>query len=322
LHLKGDVASNAQKLGLATEKLESELAKVRQKLFNLRESRAHPHKDDKILADWNGLMIAALAKGAQVLDDEEGRYLSAAKKAFRFITEKLAGHGRPGHLFHRFRAGEAAVDGNADDYAFMLWGAIELYLASFDLEYLKQALNWADILLEDFWDSKSGGLFFTSPRSEKLIVRKKESYDGAVPSANSVAMWNLLRLARMTGNLVFEERALEIGRAFSEEVATHPSAHNMLLVGLDFGLGPTSEVVVAGPKDSSDARGYLQAMVFKFAPGAVFLFRPSDQTEEIVGVAPYTKSLQVVGDEPTIYVCHDFACEKPTHDLASALEKI
>ncbi|HEX4926081.1 MAG TPA: thioredoxin domain-containing protein, partial [Bdellovibrionales bacterium] len=247
LHLSGTFRENAARLGYKDEGvLREEWEKARQKLFAIRARRVHPHKDDKVLTDWNGLMIAALAKGAQVLDDESGRYVKGARDAFEFVITRMSAPGGRGRLYHRFRDGEAAIEANADDYAFMMWAAVELYHATFESRYLKHALTFAEILLEDFWDRGEGGLYFTPPRGEALIVRKKEIYDGAVPSGNAVAMWNFLRLAKLTGRAELEERANEIGKIFSSDVRSAPTAHNMMLLGLDFGLGPAIEVVVAG----------------------------------------------------------------------------
>ena len=167
----------------------NEFESAREKLFNIREKRIHPLKDDKILTDWNGLMIAALAKAAIVLD--EPVYLDAAEKAAEFVLHSISKGER---LLKRYRNGVAALDAHLDDYAFMAWGLLELYEATFATKYLSQALDLMNIMVEDFWDDKNGGFFLGSDQSEKLIVRSKTAYDGAIPSGNSVAVMNMVKL--------------------------------------------------------------------------------------------------------------------------------
>ncbi|MEQ1877773.1 MAG: hypothetical protein ABL958_14105 [Bdellovibrionia bacterium] len=225
-----------------------------------------------------------------------------------------------GRLFHRHRAGNSAVEANADDYAYLTWAALELYFATFEPRYLEQAVSLAGRLIDDFWDAKNGGLFFTSINSEKLVVRKKETYDGATPSANGVAMWNFLRLSRLTGNAALEKKAFEISRSFSGDIRRHSSAHNMSLLGLDFGLGPTSEVVVVG--ESAEAKSFAQALTFKFAPHAVVLLKTGATSSDLSRLAPFTEQLRAQGKKTAIYICEDFSCQKPTEDLAEALARL
>jgi hypothetical protein len=180
---------------LSEPDVEKILESARQKLFLAREKRMHPHKDDKILTDWNGLMIAALARGARVLVDR--RYVLAALDVVRFVLSKL--RTPEGRLLHRYREGDAGITSNIDDYAFLIWGLLELYAATFDAEHLKTGLNLSEDLFAHYRDPRGGGLFFTPDDGEDLIGRKKEIYDGATPSGNSVTAHNFLRLARLTG---------------------------------------------------------------------------------------------------------------------------
>ncbi len=183
-----DIASD---LKLPAERLKKKIDSARSKLFEVRERRVHPHKDDKILTDWNGLMIAALARGAQVLGDKT--YSDAAEQALEFILKKMR---QPdGRIRHRFRDGEAGIGAILDDYAFLVWGLMETYEATFDARCLETALELNTDMIRHFWDQKGGGLYFTADDAENLIVRKKEVYDGALPSGNAVAMLNLLRRA-------------------------------------------------------------------------------------------------------------------------------
>jgi uncharacterized protein YyaL (SSP411 family) len=162
------------------------LDELRRKLFNVREKRVHPFKDDKILTGWNGLMVAALAIGARVLDNSS--YLSAAEKSVEFITNKLIRE--DGRLLARYRDGEAAFNAYLDDYAFLVWGLIELYESAKKQEHLEKALALNGDMLSLFWDKHWGGLYLTGKDSEDMLIRPKEIYDGAVPSGNSVAALN------------------------------------------------------------------------------------------------------------------------------------
>ena len=203
--------------------------KIREKLYGIRAKRIPPDKDRKILTDWNGLIIAALAKAAQVLEDED--FLEAAKKAADFIFRRLEDSSN--HLLHRYSEGDAAIPGFLDDYAFLIWGLLELYEATFSNEYLQKALDLNKVLFLDFWDEKNGGFYFTSANNEQLLIRQKEVYDGAIPSGNSVAFCNLLKLADFTGNKQFKQRAYQLLKAFSPMVEQNPSAYAYFLTGVD-----------------------------------------------------------------------------------------
>ena len=166
----------------------------RQQLFDVREKLIHPLKDDKILTDWNGLMIAALSLGGQVLNEPD--YITAAEQAAKFIEKNL--RDKKGRLMKRYRLGKAGLSPHLDDYSFMVWGLLNLYEATFNTEYLARAIELTDTMNKDFSD-ENGGFFIGSKDAEKLMVRAKDSYDGAIPSGNSVAVMNLVRLRKVTG---------------------------------------------------------------------------------------------------------------------------
>jgi uncharacterized protein len=289
---------------------------ARQKLFEAREKRIHPHKDDKILTDWNGLMIAALAKGAQVLGEE--RYAFAASEAARFVLSKM--RTPEGRLLHRYRDGDGDITANADDYAFFIWGLIELYGATFDALHLETAVALSKDLLDHFRDPHRGGFFFTPDDGESLIVRKKEIYDGAMPSGNAVALLNLLRLSRLTGRGEYEEKALEILKAFSGQVSKFPSGYTQFLCALDFALGPCFEVVVAGPSGSHDAMEMVHALRTRFIPNHVALFRPTDKDSSAIdGIAGFIRNHVARDGKATAYLCMNHACKAPITDVDEML---
>ena len=313
LHLGKSIEEIASDLGLPATALAADVAAARDRLFEVRETRIHPHKDDKILADWNGLMIAAFARGAQVL--EEPKYAAAAADAARFVLDRMR---RPdGRLLHRYRDGEAKISAHLDDYAFLIWGLIELYEATFEVSYLETALELNTHMLDHFWDDHSGGLFFTSDDGEDLIIRKKEVYDGAVPSGNAVAMLNLLRLGRFAGRTDLEERASAMSKAFSKQIGEYPSGYTQFMVAVDFGLGPSYEVVVVGKPNADDTRDMLRSLRTLYIPNKIVVFRSSDTEEPgITGIADFVKNHVSVNGKATAYICRDYACTLPLTDIA------
>jgi uncharacterized protein YyaL (SSP411 family) len=317
LHLRKTLREIASDLNLSQQDLQAHLEVIRQKLFAYREKRVHPMKDDKILTDWNGLMLAALAKGAQAFDEPE--YAEAARRAADFVLGNM--RKADGRLWHRYRDGQAGVEANLDDYAFLVWGLIELYEAIFDAKYLKVALDLTGDMVRHFWDGDSGGLYLTPEDGEGLLVRKKEIYDGAIPSGNSVAMLNLLRLGRMTANSELEGKAAKIGHAFSGSVKQLPSAHTQLMVALDFGIGPCYEVVIAGNAQAEDTKAMVKALRTRFLPTKVVLLNPSEQkSPKIAQLAEFTKNQSSIGGKATAYVCLNYNCKLPTTDINKMLE--
>jgi uncharacterized protein YyaL (SSP411 family) len=317
LHLRKTLGELASGLNLSQQDLQAHLELIRQKLFAYRQKRAHPMKDDKILTDWNGLMIAALAKGAQVFDEPE--YAEAACRAADFILGNMR---KPdGRLLHRYRDGQAGVQANLDDYAFLVWGLIELYETVFDARHLEVAVELTGDMVRHFWDEDGGGLYLTPDDGESLLVRKKEIYDGAIPSGNSVAMLNLLRLGRMTAASDLEEKAARIGSAFSGSVRKLPSAHTQLMVALDFGIGPCYEVVIAGKAQSEDTKVMIKALRTRFLPNKVVLLNPVErELPEIATLAEFTNNQRSIDGRATAYVCMNYNCKLPTTDINKMLQ--
>ncbi|MDI3481348.1 MAG: uncharacterized protein PWQ97_1003 [Tepidanaerobacteraceae bacterium] len=292
------------------------LKDCREKLFNEREKRIRPHKDDKILTSWNGLMIAALAKGARVAGNE--KYALMAKKAVEFIFSKLVRE--DGRLLARYREGEAAIPAYLDDYAFLVWALLELYETTFDASYLKKALETNRQMLDLFWDEKSSGLFFYGKDVEELLIRPKEIYDGAIPAGNSAAAYNMLKLARITGDNSLEEHARRIFNAFAGTVIPYPSAHAHLMVALQFALGASREIVIAGVPDADDTLKMIQKIRSHYLPDTVVLLHPAgDAGENIRKLLPFIKDMKPLEGRATAYVCENFACRPPVLDIDEIL---
>jgi hypothetical protein len=315
-HLERSLGSWAAELRIAEETLAERLEESRQKLLAARERRVRPLRDDKVLADWNGLMIAAFAVGAQVLED--GEYSGAARRAADFVLANL--RGEDGRLRKRWRRGEAGLDATLEDHAFLAWGLLELYEATFEPRYLTEARALAQAMRERFLDEQGGGFFLSAAGRDDLLVRPKESYDGAIPSGNSVAALVLLRLARMTGDPALEKEADRVLRAFAADLQNGPSAHTQMLLALDFLAGPSYEVVVVGRPGSADTGAMLRELRRPFLPRKVVLLRPpGPDGAEIVALAPYVSEQTSLDESATAYVCRNFACRAPTTDPSAML---
>lgn len=285
---------------------------IREKLFQIRKIRIHPEKDDKILTDWNGLMIAALSKASQVFNNKI--YLEKAEKASDFIIHNMISKNK--ELLHSYRKGEAKISGYADDYTFLIFGFIELYQATFNPKYLKLSFDLNEYLLNYFWDKSNGGLFFTSDVNEKILTNTKEVYDGAIPSANSIAMYNLIRLARITGNKDFEEKANQIGKTFSNQIIKMPSSHTQTMIGLDFAVGPSYEIVVVGDKNNKNTEEIIKNINSIYLPNKVLILKePVSKDLLIENLIPFIKNYSQINNKPTIYVCKNLQCQQPIKDI-------
>jgi len=320
LHLEKPLLQLSSEIGISDNQLRRRLEDGRLKLFNEREKRIHPFKDDKILTDWNGLMIAALAKAGSVLDNRQ--YTAAAAKAGDFILQNLTDD--RGRLLKRYRNGKAGLNAHLNDYAFMVWGLLELYQATLEIEYLKDAIDLNQRMLSHFWDEQYGGFYLTANDAEKLLMRSKTIYDGAIPSGNSVAVFNLLRLGHLTANTRYLTKAEQIIKSFSAEVTKYPAGHSQLMVALEFALNPNYEVVIVGKPLAKDTLSMLAALRKPFLPNKVVLFRPAkpEAAEEVTAIAPFTLPMTVKSGQATAYVCQEFACKLPTTSIDQMLENL
>lgn len=317
LHLTKPLPETASELGIPYDELIARLERIRTGLFEARNLRFHPRKDDKILTDWNGLMIAALALGGQVFD--EALYVDAARKAIAFIMANM--RGPDGRLYHRYREREAAKQGTIDDYAFLIWGLLNLYEATFDIRYLRDALELNGDMLDHFWDKRDGGFFFTADDAEKLPVRQKEVFDAAIPSGNSVAALNLFRLARITGEIDYEARAERTITISADRVRQAPQAFTMLLCALDFELGPSYEIVIVGRPTADDTRQMLKAIRTRFIPNKIVIVKPAGHdSPDVVHFADFIKAQTSIEGKATAYICRNYSCDLPTNDIGKLVE--
>ena len=225
-----------------------------------------------------------------------------------------------GRLFHRSRDGEVGIQATIDDYAFVIWGLMELYETTFDVDYLKTALEFQEIQNKYFWDKEKGGFYFTANDAEKLLTRSKDVYDGAIPSGNSVSFNNLLKLGRLTANSTFEELASQMSKIFSDIVNKSPSGTTMMLQGINFALGNSSEVIIVGDNKSDDAKELLQKLNGEFIPNKVVIFKSDKNQKELEHISPFTKDYKIEDENLMVYVCKNFNCNMPTNNITTVFE--
>ena len=316
-HLKEPLADSASRLGIRAEELEKRLEDLRERLFACREKRVHPYKDDKVLTDWNGIAIAAFSKAAAAFGEK--RYSDTARGSIEFIRQNLVHDGR---LLHRYREGEAGIMASVDDYAFFIWGLLEYYESVFDEKYLALAISFCRDQFEHFWDEEFAGFFFTADDGEALIARQKEIYDGALPSGNSVSTLNILKIARLTADPELEDKAARMAAAFSPQISKHPASFSVHMNSLDFMLGPSFEIVIAGDRNSPETRRFLDALSGEYLPNKVVILKDEATERDISKIASYTENHKPIDGKTAAYVCSNYECRLPTDDPARMLELI
>ncbi len=277
------------------------LCAASRRLFELRAQRVRPLLDDKVLTDWNGLMIAALARCGAVLNDAD--LIRRAVKCAQFIEAHMVPES--GRLLHRWREGEAAIAGMLDDYAYMIMGLLALYEATGEEGYCSWALMLTQTVLDEFGD-EDGGFYLTAQDSEALLIRPRQSFDSALPAGGAVMMTNLLRLGRITGEADLEAAGHDAIAAHSAGLRQYPDGFNAALSALDYALGPSTEVMVSGVRSLAGTQAMLSALRGIYAPNAVILSRP------VFGGS----------NEPAIHVCHGSTCDLPTQDTGAVIARL
>ncbi len=317
LHRRRSLETIAAERDLEVEALRERLEAIRRTLFEAREERPRPHRDDKVLADWNGLAVAALARAGAAMD--EPAWVERARETAGFVLDEM--RDAEGRLLHRWRGGSAGVEAGAADYAYLVWGLVELYEATHEPRWLREALA-----LQEEMDERcgaEGGGWYTGPhdRADELPVRAREGHDGARPSPNSVGAWNALRLARLTGRTELEERALAAERTWADRAERSPGGHAMLLAAVDFRVGEGREVVLAGEGDDPELAAMRRVLRGAFRPRTVHLHRtPGEAGREVDELSPLAAEHAAGASETAAWVCTDFACRAPVRD-ADALEE-
>ncbi|OGQ85770.1 MAG: thioredoxin domain-containing protein [Deltaproteobacteria bacterium RIFOXYD12_FULL_56_24] len=312
LYVAHQLAETAQRFRLQDEVLSRLLERLRQKLLTVRAQRPRPHLDDKIITSWNGHMISALARAAQVLGEK--CYLVAAERAADFIRAKLYDPAS-GTLFRRYRDGDGGLAGQLDDYAFLVNGLLDLYEASFDLAWLQLALALTEKQIDLFGDEIHGGFFETSGSDQSVLVRLKADYDGAEPTGNSVSALNLLRLAWITGNDDWRQKAGATIKAFGERLNSYPSILPQMLVAYDFSESNPRQFVVAGKLGRPDTEIMLTMLRKRFLPGKIVLLADGETKKFLGQYQLFLAELSVQENKTTVYLCENFSCQLPISDL-------
>ncbi len=258
-------------------------------------------------------MIASLSKASQVFNDN--KYSDLAKDAANFILSKMVDNNR---LMHRYRAGEAGITANLDDYSFIIWGLLELYTAVFDIKYLNAAIKLNKTLLEHFWDEVDGGFYFTSEDSEKVLMREKKTYDSATPSGNSVELLNLIRISRITEDSELESKAVKMEAIFSDNIKRAPTGHTQFINAIDYKVGPSFEVVIVGKLGSSDTVNMLNQLNKTFIPNKVVILK-DPKNPVIDKIAESLKFKESIDNKATAHVCAAGSCKIPTTDVNEML---
>jgi len=302
----------AKKFGLTVEQSAEKLTAGRKALFKARSRRPQPPLDDKIVTAWNGMMISALARASQALD--EPRYLESAQATARFLETHLY-DSKTGKLWRSYRAGGASVDGFLDDYTDLISGLLDVYQSGFDVHWLKWAVSLQEKQDQLFGDAKEGGYFDAGMSDPSVLSRTRESYDGAEPSPNSTAAMNLLRLAQFTDRAEWRDRAHKTLSAFTARLQSNPEAVPALASALDFRLAQTKQILIAGDPASQDTRELLRQVNSRFLPNKILLLADGGTGQrQLARWLPFVAGAHRIKERATAYVCENYVCKLPTAD--------
>lgn len=297
---------------LPAEKVRSILDQARSRLRSERSKRPAPHLDDKVLSGWNGLMISAFARGSQVLGEE--RYLEAASASARFL-EKSLWDGKRGKLWRRWRDGEAAVDGFAEDYAFVIHGLLDLYEASFDLHWLELARRLQRRQDEIFWNDERGYYRLTAGKDGSILVDVPGDVDSVLPSHNSVSALNLIRLGQLTGRDDWLDRSTTIIKAFGGTIRTNPQTMPLMVSALSARLAKPKQIIIAGERSSGETATLLELVHDRYLPDHVLILADgSNDQQRLTDWMPFLEFVQPIDGRATAYVCENFTCKLPSND--------
>ncbi|MEP6706719.1 MAG: thioredoxin domain-containing protein [Pyrinomonadaceae bacterium] len=308
LHVTHSAEEVAADFSVPVERLNEVLARGRKLLFDIRELRVKPGRDEKVLTAWNGLMLASFAEASVIMERDDFR--QAAERNAEFA---LANMRQEGLLLRTFKDGVAKLNGYLEDYACFIDGLITLFEVTGKLYWLEQAVMLTDKMIEEFWDDQDGGFFYTGKAHEQLIVRLKDYLDNATPSGNSVAGDVLLRLARLTGNESYARMGVTVLRIQSDSLLKYPSAFGRALCALDFYLSPLKEIAVIGDSGSGDTEALLRIIWGRYVPNKVVATAP-EHDEHAAQLVPLLRERPKIEGKATVYVCENYTCLRPVTD--------
>ena len=307
------IEQTAKIFSMDASKVESILEAASQKLFEHRKARPRPLRDDKIITAWNGLMISAFARASQIFS--EPRYSEAATRAAYFVERTLYDASTQ-NLKRRFRNDEAKFEAHLDDYAFFVQGLLDLYGATFDERWLKLAFALHGSQNSIFWDASEGGFYDFSGRDPSILLRTKETYDGAEPAGNSVAAMNLIRILRLTDDPLLKKMLETMLRRLSMYIQEAPHAMPLLVAAIEFYLATPKQIVIAGKRDSADTQKFLQEIARRYLPNTTLLLIDGGSHQEFLSTNLHLlASMTPIDDKTTAYICENYSCDLPTNDL-------
>ena len=316
LNVNSDLTEVAAAHETTPEELSQVLARSRAKLFEEREHRVKPARDEKVLTAWNGLMLASFSEAAAIL--QRGDYKEVATRNARFVLDNLK---RDRLLLRTYKDGEAKLNAYLEDYAFYIDGLVALFETTGEIEWFKEACALTDTMIEEFWDEEEGGFFFTGRSHEQLIVRAKDFFDNATPSGNSVAAETLLRLGLLSGEVDYQRRAATILRLTASAVRRYPSGFGRVLGAFDFHLGSPREIAIIGTPGAHDTNALVNELWRPYLPNRVVALSAPDS--EAVKLIPLLKNRPAIDGLATVYVCENFTCQQPVttaSELAAQLQ--
>jgi uncharacterized protein YyaL (SSP411 family) len=332
LYTARGIAEIATELTRESADVADSLTRARVTLFKARAARPRPHLDDKVLTSWNGLMIAAFARAGRVLAggaalgqptaaDPGQRHRETAERAARFARQRLWDADRR-VLYRRYRNGAAAIDGYADDYACLVFGVLEVFQTTGDPDWLDWAMELQARQDDLFWDPIGHGWFSTTGGDPSVLLRMKEEYDGAEPSASAVGVWNLLTLHQLTGRAAFLSRAQEVFNAFGGRLTSQGRGLPMMAAALSRHLAPPEQIIVVGqPSEARDALWIAAQRAYRpFATMAPI--EPGERQTRVAREMPWVAEMSVRDGQPAAYVCHDFVCERPITEPSALIHTV
>ena len=306
LHVDKPIEEVARKHNLTIEQTRATIGEGRQRLFEIRERRIKPQRDEKVLTAWNGLMLTSFAEASAILDRPDYREVASANA--RFLLTRLQPDGL---LLRSWKAGAAKLNAYLEDYASLIDGLLALYEATGEFEWFEGATDLAARMIDQFWDDEAGGFFFTGSNHEALIVRSKEWLDNATPSGNSVAVFVLLRLALFTANEDFRRRATTVLRLMANQIRRYPSAFGFALAALDFYLSSPPEIALIGPDGDAGLTALVRTVWDTFLPNRVIALSHDPFDPAAVSI-PFLRDRMASGAKPTAFVCQHYTCRQPT----------
>lgn len=277
---------------------------IRIKLFNSREQQVKPLLDDKILCDWNALMSVAFAKAGRIFNDDS--FIEKAEISFQNLVSDFW---LDGELYHALRNDEKHITAFADDYAFLIWAALELFESTQNADYIEKAMRLQESFETNYWDVENGGFYFTSTKTEVPLGRQKQIFDGAIPSSNSVAMMNLIKLSRLTGDFKYEEKAQEIGAFFSHDITRHGSSISYGLQSVQLSMAQANEIVIVEGEDSIEPFKTLFNRYFR--PFDTLIIKTKKMSSQLEDQSDFLKLMRSADGITSVYVCTNQSCNTP-----------